>query len=165
MNGTKIPARRARKRYMLFIRMETNGVSSLMSDHGRSSGPRWGLLQLIAWGVLTASGFIGVFAHHGALALQVAVYRGALAVTEVVAVIPLWLFCRWLRKRPMTWLQRILATAGLCYPLGFLCNFVAWVGQQRVCGGSILHWLKDRDTVLAGIGGAPVVGFILIAWS
>jgi LytS/YehU family sensor histidine kinase len=91
-------------------------------------------------------------------------YYGALIIAEFISSVPLWVFCRWLWRRRLSWPRLIAVTTLFCYPLGFICSVVAYVAETRIPSAAIPP-LQLRHTLLYGLGGAMGSSFVLILWS
>ncbi len=73
--------------------------------------------------------------------------------------VPVWLFCRWLWKRNLSWPRAVATMTAICYPLGCL---------STLCANSISnHWQRKPETLpelLHGAFSATSPACALIVW-
>ena len=72
---------------------------------------------------------------------------------------PVWLFCRWLWKRDLTWPRAVATMTAICYPLGCLSTLCANVISN--------HWQQKPETLselLHGAFSATSPACALIVW-
>jgi Histidine kinase len=119
-------------------------------------------LQILGWSAFALISMLGALPY--ADTRQALVYRGTQLITGFLCSFPLWLFCRWLKRRSLPWPRLMTAAILFSYPLGFICSLSAYIVESRT-GPSTAMPPRFGSSLLYGFGGSISASFVLIAWS